>query len=468
MREHLLAASTARHGNRGGRRGLNGVFHLFSLCSLWLVFFVVAAYGQSTQPAGGQAAEPGPRYIDVFNGFSLCPPAGSARISQRTPSQIVSWQGRDAKTGAISWTLTINKVKDAEHATDLKVFAEYLAATLKEKEGFAVESAQVIKAAGKDAVDIKGHTQKNPQWFQRQAWVLTDKVNFLVLRMTGPVDQAKALDELAGKVLASVEIVAPAAAKAQREKNLANGREFLKTLTPEKIKAAILSDPQYFLIVQDGKHVGYTWTQERQSTGRSGASGLEVKSTSWLGPGVGPEASFWVAFDRSEACLTTRDEGESRQVEFSKGTITSSITRQGKTTTAPAVKAPQDIYLPQGMEMILFRLFDLSRPQAYSFANYSQDAKAFDVLTVRVIGPEQPKPGQQDRKLVRLELQGAEDQPSDALLVDHKGIVLNIDSQGECPAEIRRVAREKILKAFPDAKLPEASGKPSGNGNSGK
>ena len=184
----------------------------------------------ASQPSGVAMGSP---YVDLFHGFGLTPPAGAERGTDRILAQLVSWKMRDAKTNAILWTLTVGKIVNKEAPDDMGDYAKSLAATLKEKENFQVAASEVREIAGHKAVDFKGTTEGKVRWWQRQVQIASGKGNFVLLRMTGPADAADSMDATMTAVLATVKIIDPKEALAQRERNLKAGRNSSRPSLPK-------------------------------------------------------------------------------------------------------------------------------------------------------------------------------------------------------------------------------------------
>jgi hypothetical protein len=398
----------------------------------------------------------GSPYVDLFHGFGLTPPAGAERSTDRIPAQLVSWRFRDAKTNAILWTLAVGKIVNKEAPDDLDAYAKSLAAALKEKENFQLAASQVHEIAGHPAVDFKGHTEGGKvQWWQRQVQIAAGKGNFVLLRMTGPVDAAESMDATMTAVLATVKIIDPKEALAQREKNLKAGAEFLKTLTPEKLKAAIQTEPWYALGIIDGKIVnGGVLTQ---SAAQDQAKGIEWRIDFFLarpdGEVIHTIMKMSASADRASGTEQLKAQSQTSAImnlTESDWKITyenASATRGRMTKTVTTTVPPEfrGYYLPHVFIFALPQLLDLKKPATYGFAVYAWESNSFDVYTVTVVGSKKIEIGGKQVQAYKIDIQNTEDSATFENYVDEKGRMIR--TVGGSMA----VDKETFLKAFPKA-----------------
>ncbi len=422
-----------------------------------LAFCIIVALGCVPAPAADEpqshpAADLATPYVDLFHGFALSPPAGAERSNERSPSQLVSWHMRDPKTNAILWTLAVGKIAD-KSAADLETYSKSLAATLRQKESFVIDSNQVCRLAGRDAIDLAGHTEGKVRWWQRQVWVASAKGEFVLVRLTGPGNAAQTLNALMSDILATLRIIDPKEALAQREKNLKAGAEFLKTLTAEKIGKAVQKEPRYALFRVDGKIVGgsiaveFTGRRDQQVGFRLETVQVDpvksepLRSTSEAVSSVDRASGNWtVNTPNSKAAYTQTD---------------------WKITYEPGAPVPlsQDVppeirgcFLPAAFMDVLTRLLDLKKPFTYGFAVASSVRSKFEVYTVTVVGAATIRIDEQEVQAYRIDVQPAEDAPPAEYFVDEKGrplrAVSNADSRGIVADTVDRAT---FAKAFPKA-----------------
>jgi hypothetical protein len=408
-------------------------------------------------PAASQSLglELGSPYVDLFHGFGLTPPAGAERSNDPIPEQLVSWRLRDAKTNVILWTLGVGKIVNKEAPDDLDAYAKSLAATLKEKENFQIASTEVHEIAGHQAVDIKGTTEGKVRWWQRQVQIASGKGNFVLLRMTGPADAAGSMDATMSAVLATVKIIDPKEALVQREKNLQAGAEFLKTVTPEKLKAAIQTEPLYVLASTNGKaKIGrIAW----QSLGtREKVQGAEIRMKMLPPTGGDPEQppttlTWFCSADRTSESWEEKDgsragrQEKGAQTDWKITIETSSKIETAKTVTKVIPKEIRGCYMPGAFGMMLAQLLDLKKPATYGFAVYAAEAKAFDVYTVTVVGAVKIEIGGKEVQGYQVDIQPAEDASRFQMFVDQKGRFLRAVAAGGTDTA---VDKETFFKAY--------------------
>ena len=111
-------------------------------------------------PAAQTTAQPGvelgKRYFNLAEGYSLCPPAGANRVPDPGAGHTVVWAVADQRTGAAAWVLAAARMSTRVTEKDLKTFAEKAFREGREKGNITVESCEVIRAAGRPAVDLRG------------------------------------------------------------------------------------------------------------------------------------------------------------------------------------------------------------------------------------------------------------------------------------------------------------------------
>ena len=409
----------------------------------------------ASQPSGVAMGSP---YVDLFHGFGITPPAGTERSTDRILAQLVSWQLRDAKTNAVLWTLTVGKIVNKEAPDDMDAYAKSLAATLKEKENFQVASSEVREIAGHKAIDLRGTTEGKMRWWQRQVQIASDKGNFVLLRMTGPTDAADSMDATMTAVLATVKIIDPKEALAQREKNLKAGAEFLKTVTPEKLKAAIQTEPLYTLMSYKGRS---DWGEcAIQSLAKDHTKGFELRYDIFLvihsEEMIHSIHKLSASADRASGTDNQKKQSQTFDYQFIQSdwkisdekapTTVGSMPKILTKTVPPEIR---DCYLPPAFWEILPQLLDLKKHATYGFAVYNYRLNAFDVYTVTVVGSAKIQIGGKGISAYQIDIQPAEDAPCQQEYVDEKGNLLKLVFWTDLVMDA--VDKETFLKAFPKA-----------------
>lgn len=413
------------------------------------------------------AATPAPEalvpqlYVDLYNGFSLRPPAQADRNTQRTPSQIVSWTGRQGAQ-TVHWTLSISNVKDGRDKSDLKEHAQTIAQTLRDKENFQIEAVNVLNVAGHEAFEVQGQTKdQKALWWQKQVWIGA-KDKFLVFRITGPLSNAPQMEALLAKVLQTVEIINPQQALERRNKNLQAGRELLKGLTDQHLLKAHVPGTRWYLIHRQDKVAGFMHVKETMSD-RDGRKLIQVELAQYI---QADKTNFQMKLKAS--CTVDRKHEQWSQEIVSDGAGALSLLDQGglegdnishtmtfrhKPGSHPRTaskKVPQDIYMPMAMSLLLPRMVDLRAKGTYSFARYAPQDNSFDVHTMAV-GPLEGIEGNDGPvQARRLEIQLAEDAPPETLWINESGMILRWITASGCIATPSDKAG--VLSACPQAK----------------
>jgi hypothetical protein len=407
--------------------------------------------------------ELGPRYIDPTHGFSLRPPAGADRSREFSTKRLVRWSVRDAKTGAIAWTLTVRKEPPPKAGVSLKAFAQELSAGLSAQSDVRVESSRCGRLVGKDALFLRTeHGQKTRRW-QTEVWVLADETRFLVLSVGGPLGEKEHLEAAVREVAATLRLTDPKALAAARKENLARGLTLLKELKLEQLAAVAAEQPSWYLYRRGGQDVGFLYVAERIAPGQP-AKGLEVRTVARL------ELKGGQVMHLRRLLFTTADRAKESWTETARvyrggksihrmseegsrqgGMIVCKVASGGKTNTrrkeVPAVTAEH--YLPRAIALLLPRLVKLSVPQAYAFAGYTTAANDFDMRTFTVLGPEKITLGAQTHEAVRVTDQMAADAEAATLYVQGDGKLLRMRTGVGLTMELSTPSA--VLRRFPDA-----------------
>jgi hypothetical protein len=414
--------------------------------------------------ADGREIELAARYIDTRNGFSLRPPADSERVREISTMRLVAWRKHDEKTNAVVWTLTVMRVSEGKSQVDLNAYMKRLVDNLNRQERFRVEAAELVKLAGREAIDLSGATTGQMRFWSRQAWVQTDPGRFLVVRLTGPAGMKTQLNAICQSVLPTLEIIDPRLAQARREENLARGKALLDSLTEEKLNSALRTDPQWFLFRAGNEYSGFSKVAESR-TDWNGRKGFMVRQWVWLGtknpPLMGKRVTFATADRRvvRDASSAFRDIAgklvcsNKAEVEKEDDLITCRISsaEPGRKSPVRKTKVPPGnvpFYVPDAMVGFIERLVDLSKPAGYAFAVYNVGADGFDVRTLAVAGPEKIEVDGKAVDAVRCTEQLAEDVDVGTVWLDAKGLRVHA-SQGT--TTVTAATRDEVLKHFPKA-----------------
>lgn len=416
-------------------------------CLILALPAVAAAQATSTAPTVELA---GP-YMDRRVGFSIKYPAGADRQRVTSATNLVSWSSRDAATGAIGWTLTVQRATEGDKAVNVKAYASTVVDKLATG-GFKSESLQVGQLAGKDMFEIAGKSSfaGKAVFWQRQAWVQGEPGHFLIVLVSGPVDAKDKLDALFQAVAPTLQLYDRAVLQKAQAESLQRGKEFLAALTVERLRKAAGS-PQYFLMKMGGKTVGYL--VQKVEFINNPSPELKAGMKSFLDVQGKHEISreMTYAADRSrEAWHNVTVSGKNKDVEdviVKDGQIACTITpSDGKAVTHQA-KAPEG-YLSPALRLVLPRLLPLDKNVGYSFLSYVPGSPQFHELTVTVEGKQARTAGGKSVEYVRLiDLQeGGEG----SVLADADGNVLEIRSSANFVIEA--CTSDELLKAYPAAK----------------
>lgn len=432
----------------------------------WGIILATASAGEAaaavattapTAATGPAAIDLARRYADVQNGFSLRPPAASDRQKQPSPTQLVSWMQRDATTGAIRWTLTVQKVVESAPIADLKSYSATFADKLKTQENFKQDKLELGKVQGADSFDLSGVTGGKVHLWQRQVWISRPGGRFLALVIAGPPDARIEMNHVFDAVLATLQLIDPAAAQAAEQAALKRGAELLAGLNDAKIQAVLNAEPTWMLIKVKGKDDGF-WVWTEKQTSQDGVKGLLVAAHFiFKSQAASVSQNMFTTADRSQERWTQKlvagtDKASTQLSE--DGTklgpaIRCSITQGGKTTSVTA-EAPSGNYLPLAMGMILSRLVDLSVPQSYAFISYVAQGNTFATRTLTVEGPDSIVINGQQTPCTRLSDQASADAEPMTVYVDKAGRILRMISADGLTMEANTAPA--VAKLFPEAK----------------
>ncbi len=405
------------------------------------------------------------RYIDPLNGFSLRPPKGAERQRQSATAQLVSWLKRDAKSGAIAWSLRIRKVTyklGEDEKFDLKEYSKEILRKLSTQEKFKVDDVTVTKLAGKEALDLAGTGAGALELWQSEMWVHANEGVFLVFSLAGPKDDARKLDKLFDTILSTVEITDPEEEAKKRRKFLKAGARLMLSLDEDRVKKAIRKEPQIRLLTYQGKKVGYMIQVEKMTyEGKHPAVQVESYalaklpdlplriSRSTMVATVGRSLEKW-----NDRLTLHTEKGRINVVEkgLQKGSVLLCDTTRNEEPlpTRKHTDVPTDWYLPKAMGMILPRLLDPADPNTYAFATYNSGDNRFDMRTMFVIGKRRIEVDGRKIEAYQLLDQTHWDKDPATLYVTEDGDLIRMESVDGFV--MKAVDRRTLLKHYPDAK----------------
>ncbi len=359
------------------------------------VLALVVAGLSSAASAGIELAD---RYVDPKNGFSICPPLGAEQKREFSPARLVQWQMRDAKTGAISWTLTVRR-EGGPARGDMKAFAAAVKGGLEKTGEFSVEAAEPTKLLGHDALEVRAQRGDAAKRWQRETWVVVDPNTSLVVAVAGPLGMKEHLDAAGSAAAGTLRLLDVKSVEEQRQANLARGRSLLGGLTAEKLSKAAAGEARWYLYRRGGEDIGYMRVASGEAK-RDGAAGVEVKTFARLDIGGGQvmhlKRDLWASADRKaerwEESVQVYAKGRlvrkmNESGSLSDGTVACRIVADKVRTVNKALPAAMAaLYLPRAMAMLLPRLAPLDVQAGYGFATFTTAGGDFDLQTFTVQG----------------------------------------------------------------------------------
>ncbi len=398
------------------------------------------------------------RYVDTLRGFSLRPPAGTERRRDRVAARLVSWSKRDEESGAIAWTLSVLQATNDQKNIDMKKYAETLKRQLEQGEDFRNVTTELSPVANKAAIHIRGVAAGVQMW-QRQVWILASAGRFLIIKITGPKNNADQLDKICDAVLATVEITDPNELKKHRKEMLEKGQELLAGITDKELEKAVDTEARWFLMKLDKKDVGFMLVREA-ITRTKGEHGYEVRQ--WIMtqlPKDQPRLMRSVMFTNADRSLerwtqslqigsgqTAVQIGEDGMKQ--KDLIVCDVSNAGRISTQQK-SVLDNIYLPKAMAFMLPRLVDLDKKAAYGFATYASQSNSFDMRSFTVVGPDSITVDSRKVNAIHIIDRPAEDADASDVWVDEKGKLLRIESPDGLILE--PASKAAVLRQFPNA-----------------
>jgi len=284
---------------------------------------------------------------------------------------------------------------------------------------------------------------------------------FLVLSIAGPQSDKDEMDAIVTAVAATLKLFDPAEALKQQAENLKRGARAVNDLTVSELRPLLPDGAQYFTVSTGGRTTGMVKIIETIATDPDGVSGLRVIRWAVLKEPGRPrqlihEDLFATADRSSGRWRHVRMTGQGRSA---RRTIREAIKQQElllvhsrqqgqarKTRTYPIPAAVRSAYLPEAMGGLATRLIDRSKPRAFGFAAFDPAAGAFDMRTIRVVGPEVLRLAGRSVQATRLTDQRAADAPLADVWVDAKGMLLRMRSADG--ATIERAQARNVVRAF--------------------
>lgn len=404
------------------------------------------------------AAEPvelGRRYIDPAEGFSLRPPAGLQRQRMSSASLLVSWSKRDPSTGAVAWTLSVQRAVESE-PVDLDAYRDMLAAKLRSEGSFQLASIETTRVADRGALDVRGRRTAAGELWQRQVWILAAGKRFLILTMTGQVPDSERLNVTLDAVLGTLELTDPQEDLTRRQADAARGKALLADLDMDAVEEVIADEPQWYLFELDGKTVGFMKVSE-EAAERDGEEGVRVARWIVLDiPRAGRQGIKRVAFAAADGSTARWREDvwlddQHRRTErgqLENGQITCTVAEGGPQRTLRK-PIPAGYYLPKATGELLPRLVELHEGQGYAFAQYVAQVNAFDWRSFAVEDRETITLGGHEVRSVRARDQAGRAEPPATLWLDERGDLLRMRTEQGLVME--QATRRAVERRFPDA-----------------
>ncbi len=440
-----------------------------AICGL-LIFSVVACgtLADSADLAG--------RYTDELGGFSIRPPKGGYQSKVDDKSCLVRWICNKPDTEEPLWSLSVHISKTEKTLSNIRQAGTYLAAEL-QKTSAKIDSQTYLTISGQPAVNFSGklvgHSQvgvggtktKLPDTSFRQAWIMLSPGSFMVIKWDSVSLPSVFLDETWANILAGFQLFDPRELLAKKSENAKRAYDLLwNQLTDEKLGLAMPEGPQWFLIKQKGKRVGWMRTEARRVKRKMG-TGFEIRTWSLYEiPGSDvrlvrkvmfsdPKLSmeFWNSRkqvgsgDKSQLFI---EEGLRQQDLIISTTYENEVKDQQQKTLPEKVKA---VLLPKAVGMLLPRLLDLNIYGAYTFAEYDSTKNDFQMRTVEIIGPGEVEIDGRILKAIKATDQPAVNTEPITLWLDQKGNILRSDHPGGI--QIQTATEKQVLGFYPKAEV---------------
>ncbi len=429
------------------------------LATAVMIIPLAAADGQTSKSLLGA------RHVDTLNGFSIRRPAGS-RI-ERAPSvtELMRFNIRDEKTGAIRISMRLLRGAARQKATiDLRTYGETLAKQLKVGQDFQIDAAKTrpMAVAGKQAISFQGTLGLGrSRMYCRDVWVHTTPNRFLVVRTIGPLNAAGEIVPLSDACVGTLKFFDPTVAQAKHKADLARGEKVLASITRASLGAAVAKRDYWLMIQQGGKWVGFSHGTEALAS-RERTHGVVVTSQVVLAPRGGAKLfrkqELYASFDRKvekwetvSLRIDTKGQKTSHRefgIKQNELLLVQTVIGPSATRDYSRTVPVQASYAPLAIARLLSRLIDRSKVEAYAFAQFNPTTRDFDMRTIKVVGPAPIDIGGQRYNAVLLLDQMAIDAPATKVYVDSAGLPLKIIS--EDGAVLQQTTPAAVRVRFPD------------------
>jgi hypothetical protein len=402
--------------------------------------------GPATGPASAPATLPVRRpgeYLDSLHGFALTPPPQTERTRETSPSRLVAWVRRDAKTNAVRWTLEVLRTVHQPTTLPAADYAKALAEELIRTGQFKVESTGVGTVAGRTAMNLKGVLSTGPVTLWRvQTWVQVSPRENLILSISGLLTEKQELENILATATDSLRLFDPTAILQARRDSLQRGGDLLGALTETQVRGALYPEPTYFVVEMGGQRVGFLKVTESWTVREKVPGVLVIR----LGAVKVPQEPLRLS--REEIFATpdrTVERWKRTLVEGSGSSALRTVQEAEKTGTAMRVRtargnqrpqsdqrdfpeAVRGAYLPLAFDVLAARLVDRTRPGDWGFAVYNPESNDFEMRTIQVVGPEAINVAGKRVPAVRMTDQMGMDAPLVNLWVDARGTILRMET----------------------------------------
>jgi len=375
----------------------------------------------------------GEEFTSETAGISFRSPAGMKLIRRGSADEIAQFSDENRK-----WSLLVSR-RTLQQPTPLSGGTD---AEGKRREGFAESTlaqllidyprAQIVR---EDAMTLSDHdaallaarvTLGTQRHLLQQGIIQANPRYYYLLTLSTPTEVPADADESAEdsqerlavaafmQALESVKLLDLSAVREDQDKRLLATRAFYDTLTPEKLREALIEE-QWLRIQRDGRDIGYTYiVEETDKLGAKEAIVLLLRTRTMPEGKKQVDASLRVEMsgDRrheSWSAVEVVTEPSSNAIDHAQEVGSSDftvkrkldrgqfgaagadpkqppvreeetyklkVTYSSKTTTPPPVdRELPPFYLPKGVEHLLARLLPLDKPNGYLFASYISDAR---------------------------------------------------------------------------------------------
>lgn len=435
---------------------------LTAILTLLVLASITAA--QTTAPALGREIR------DDLRGFAIRGPADSEIRRETSVAELVRFLVPDERTGAIALVARVTRADAPEDPNaDLQTQAGLLAEQARALMGMRLDAnqPQVIDAAGRQAIELRGQVGRGETVLYRRAVYVPYSEGYLVLDVTGPAGLSDRVRALSDAMLRSMEVFDPAQARQRIADGLERGRVVLQQADVDRLREIAAREPYYLAILQDGQPIGYSRYSERIGT-RQEALGLIVSAetvvTNEEGPTLlthqemfcsdGQILEYW----RTRTLVLTPDGAAASEQTGLKQREMLLVQDEapGRPQRSREIEVPLEIYLPQALSPVLPRLLDRTEPQLYVFAIYNPSQHGIDRREIEVVGPQELQLGGQTYRATLLHDRMAVDAPRTEVYVDAAtGLPLKLISHNfDGTTTVLQATTEAFVRRnFPDEQM---------------